>query len=178
MQMDGETHRQAICTFSMRKLKTILRTFITGGMNPEKASRAAGIGLLWGIFPLIGTSTALCTVTALLLRANVALTVAINYLVYPLQLLFVVPCIMIGQSVTGNSILIPGDHSLSRIFSISQVYEMSGEFFSLILNALVGWVLTAPAIALVTFLLVRHRLEKPGRNSATEGRSHYPATKL
>lgn len=146
----------------MKNLKAVVQTYITGGLNPAKASQAVGIGLLWGIFPLVGTSTALCTMSALLLRLNVALVIAINYLLYPLQILLIIPFVMMGQSITGSSYgnLISGDDGLSRIFTISNFHELSGEFFSLILDALAGWVLTAPGIALVAYLIVRHILER------------------
>jgi len=57
----------------------------------------ASISATLGIFPVLGTTTILCAVAALVLRLNLPAIQAVNYLVYPLQLVLLAPFYGVGS---------------------------------------------------------------------------------
>ena len=69
------------------------------GATPEKLAWSIAVGLLIGINPIIGSTTILCLAVAFLFRLNIAASQVGNHIVYPLELLFVIPLIRLGSFV-------------------------------------------------------------------------------
>lgn len=67
------------------------------GITPQKIALAVVLGTLLGIAPVLGTTIVSCTVAALALGLNLPLIQLVNNLVYPLQLLFLIPFVQAGQ---------------------------------------------------------------------------------
>lgn len=67
------------------------------GTSVHKLSLAIVLGVLLGIIPVFGFITAVCAAIAAWLRLNVALSLAVLYLVMPLQLILFVPFIRLGE---------------------------------------------------------------------------------
>lgn len=147
------------------KFKEIVRIFLTGGLDPGKASLAVGIGVLWGVFPIIGTTTALCTLSALVLRLNLAIVNLVNYLLYPIQLLMIIPYIKAGESVTGNSHFQDLNKEQFDVFSFGNFSVSPGEVFAVIGHALLGWLLMAPVFASVVYIIFRYILVRKSRKA-------------
>jgi len=57
------------------------------------------VGLTLGTFPVLGVTTALCTLTALVHKLNPAVIQFANDLVYPLQRLVLVPYYQLGDRI-------------------------------------------------------------------------------
>jgi uncharacterized protein (DUF2062 family) len=66
------------------------------GASPQKLAWSIAVGLLIGINPILGSTTIFCLAAAFLLRLNVAASQLANHLVYPLELLLVIPFIHVG----------------------------------------------------------------------------------
>ena len=69
------------------------------GATPEKLAWSIAVGLLIGVNPVLGSTTLLCLAVAFLFRLNVAASQIGNHIVYPLELLFVIPFIRLGSLV-------------------------------------------------------------------------------
>jgi uncharacterized protein (DUF2062 family) len=67
------------------------------GATPEKLAWSIAVGLLIGINPIIGSTTILCLAVAFLFRLNVAASQVGNHIVYPLELILVIPLIRLGS---------------------------------------------------------------------------------
>src|SRR5580693_2906406 len=63
------------------------------GASPERLAWSIAAGLLIGINPILGSTTILCLALAFLLRLNVAASQLGNHIVYPLELILVIPFI-------------------------------------------------------------------------------------
>ena len=107
--------KKRIAEFFRLRLINPLVNFLIQGITPEKLSLAVTFGIILGIFPVIGTTTILCTAVALYLRLNIAAIQMINYFVYPLQLIFFIPFIRLGEFIFSQP-PIP--------FSVTQIMEM------------------------------------------------------
>jgi uncharacterized protein (DUF2062 family) len=69
------------------------------GATPEKLAWSIAVGLLIGINPIIGSTTILCLAVAFIFRLNIAASQIGNHIVYPLELLLVIPLLRLGSLV-------------------------------------------------------------------------------
>jgi uncharacterized protein (DUF2062 family) len=69
------------------------------GATPEKLAWSIAVGLLIGVNPILGSTTVLCLAVAFLFRLNVAASQIGNHIVYPLELLLVIPFMRLGSFV-------------------------------------------------------------------------------
>jgi uncharacterized protein (DUF2062 family) len=67
------------------------------GATPEKLAWSIAVGLLIGVNPILGSTTILCLAVAFLFRLNVAASQIGNHIVYPLELLLVIPFMRLGS---------------------------------------------------------------------------------
>ncbi|MGE5625872.1 MAG: DUF2062 domain-containing protein [Bacillota bacterium] len=73
------------------------------GITPQKIALAVVLGVLLGIAPVLGTTIVSCTLAALALGLNLPLIQLVNNLVYPLQLLLLIPFVQAGQRLFGEA---------------------------------------------------------------------------
>jgi uncharacterized protein (DUF2062 family) len=67
------------------------------GATPQKLAWSIATGLLIGINPILGSTTLLCLAIAFVFRLNVAASQIGNHIVYPLEILLIVPFIRLGS---------------------------------------------------------------------------------
>lgn len=69
------------------------------GADPRRLAWSIALGLVIGINPLIGSTTLVCLGAAALFRLNLAASQLANHLVYPLEILLVIPFLRLGAIV-------------------------------------------------------------------------------
>jgi hypothetical protein len=69
------------------------------GASPEKLAWSIAAGLLIGINPILGSTTILCLALAFVFRLNVPASQLGNHIVYPLELLLIIPFIRGGSRI-------------------------------------------------------------------------------
>lgn len=67
------------------------------GASPEKLAWSLAVGIAIGINPLLGSTTVASLLITYLLRLNLVAVQLANHIVYPLELLLVIPFIHIGE---------------------------------------------------------------------------------
>lgn len=125
-----------------RKFIKPLLGFLKQGVTPEKLSITVAFGAVWGTFPVLGTNTIICIVTAYIFRLNHAAIQLVNYGMYPIQLAMLIPFVKTGIWITGQE---------SLKYSIDEIGEiMSGDFLialqtlgDVIIAGMIGWFLFA-----------------------------------
>jgi uncharacterized protein (DUF2062 family) len=80
-------------------LFTRLKKQLRQGISVQKLSLTIVIGVFIGIIPILGTTTILCALAAVIFRLNHAVIQLVNYAVYPLQLIFIIPFIKSGEQL-------------------------------------------------------------------------------
>lgn len=88
-------------TYIGRLLFKPLLKFLKHGITPEKLALTVTLGTLIGLFPVPGTTTAVCMLAALWLRLNMPAIQFVNYVLWPLQLLMIIPFIKAGEWLFG-----------------------------------------------------------------------------
>jgi uncharacterized protein (DUF2062 family) len=69
------------------------------GATPEKLAWSIAVGLLIGVNPILGSTTLLCLAVAFLFRLNIAASQIGNHIVYPLELLLVIPFMRLASVI-------------------------------------------------------------------------------
>ncbi|MFM7706972.1 MAG: DUF2062 domain-containing protein, partial [Gammaproteobacteria bacterium] len=104
-------------------------------------------------------STPLLAVIALLRRLNLAAIQLVNYLIYPLQLLLIIPFVRLGEAVTGAA---PQPLTISAGLELMSqgVWRAVVTLWDAIVHATLGWVLLGPAGIYVLYRLLEPMLRR------------------
>ena len=136
------------------------------GATPEKLAWSIAVGLLIGINPILGSTTVLCLAVAFLLRLNIAASQLGNHIVYPLQLILVIPFIHVASNIF---------HTAHLPFSATQLLHAAREHPIALTRQIWLWewhafllwaataALTAPLIALALTPSLRRLLAQVQR---------------
>jgi len=133
-------------------------TQLQQGITPRKIALTIAIGILCGVFPILGATTILCTLTAVVLRLNQPIIQLVNYLTYPLQIVLLIPFYRAGEHLLRRHPV-----PLSVTLLIGRFHADAGQFlreFGMIgVGGILVWALIAPfagaAIFSVVFPLLR-----------------------
>jgi len=90
-----------------RRMAKWLGEFVKRGTSAKELALTITIGFLLGIIPFFGVNTLLCTFTAIRLKLNVPLIIAVNYFVFPLQIILFVLFLKIATWIFHVSQLLP-----------------------------------------------------------------------
>jgi uncharacterized protein (DUF2062 family) len=82
-----------------RRVALPILALLRMGASPEKLAWSIAAGLLIGINPILGSTTVLCLAIAFIFRLNVAASQIGNHIVYPLELILVIPFIHIASRI-------------------------------------------------------------------------------
>ncbi len=154
--------------FLRRKLLEPVLLQFQHGVTADKLALSLAMGVALGVFPVLGVTTILCAAAAAWLRLNQVAIQAVNYLVYPLQLLLYIPFLRLGARLFGTQ---PVASSLAQIQAEmrADLGRTVAAYASANLRAIVVWALLAPALlALLHFALrpLLARLPLPAGDSA------------
>ncbi len=129
-----------------RRLWEPLRNQLGQGLSPDRMAWSLALGLGAGVSPLVGSSTGLCILLALLFRLNQVVMQVANYLAYPLQLALLIPFIRLGERLFGAPRLPLSLEALSSALR-ADAWGTLHTFWTSLWHAGVAWLLTAPAAA-------------------------------
>src|SRR6187399_1944856 len=87
--------------FLQSRLADPLRTLLRQGVTPRELALCLALGTALGLIPILGVSTALCALGALVLRLNMPAIQLVNYLLTPLQLVLIIPLLRFGEYLVG-----------------------------------------------------------------------------
>src|ERR1700693_2401253 len=86
--------------FRLRITRPIVE-LLRQGVTREKMALSLALGVALGVFPVLGTTTALCALVALIWRLNLPAIQIVNYFVYPLQIALLIPFFRLGEKLFG-----------------------------------------------------------------------------
>ena len=141
-------------TFFHRRLIRPILDLLRQGVTPEKLALSIALGLTLGIFPVLGSTTALCALAALVLHLNLPAIQIVNYFVYPLQIALLIPFFRAGEKLFRATHL---PLSVSQIYAMihANMAEAIRILWTTTWHAIAVWCLLAPlAAALVYIALV------------------------
>ena len=84
-----------------RRIARPIVELLRQGVTPEKMALSLALGVALGVFPVLGTTTALCALVAFVWRLNLPAIQIVNYFVYPLQIALLIPFFRAGEKLFG-----------------------------------------------------------------------------
>jgi uncharacterized protein (DUF2062 family) len=137
------------------------------GITPQKIALTVALGTVLGLFPILGTTTALCLLAGVLLKLNQPVMQLVNWIAAPLQLPGIYLFVRTGERLmhapaASFSIATLLDSFKAAPLQFLRQYGLTG------VRAIVAWMLIAPGIALVVYAcllpaLVRLQARVTGR---------------
>ena len=108
----------------VRVVAPIVRQF-RQSVTPEQIALTIALGLAIGVFPILGATTILCAIAAVVLRLNQPIIQLVNYVAYPAQLVTLIPFYRAGESLFNRPHL-----PLSIPMLMDRFRDDAGKFFS------------------------------------------------
>ena len=138
-------------SFFQRRLVKPILDLLRQGVTPEKLALSIALGLTLGVFPVLGSTTALCALAALMLRLNLPAIQIVNYFVYPLQIALLIPFFRAGEK------LFRAPHlplSVPQIYAMihANMAEAIRMLWTTTWHAMVVWCLLAPFVATLVYI--------------------------
>jgi uncharacterized protein (DUF2062 family) len=130
-------------------------SLIKQGISPEKISLAMAWGIVLGVFPVLGSTTILCGVAAMIFRLNLPAIQLVNYMVYPLQLVLLIPFFHLGDLLFQVEPLPLSAEELINLIR-SDLWGTIRFFWNTTAHAIIAWLLVSlPTLLILHFTLVR-----------------------
>ncbi len=142
-------------SFFSRKIVEPVVVLIKGGISPERISLGMACSIVLGVFPVLGATTILCGLAAIIFRLNLPATQLVNYLVYPLQIMLIIPFFHLGGLLFQVE---PPPLSAQELVTLlrSDLLGTISCLWSATLRAIVAWLLLSlPTFLILQFALVR-----------------------
>jgi uncharacterized protein (DUF2062 family) len=150
----SEPARARVQRFVCRRLIDPVLDLLRQGVTPEKIALSLAFGVGIGIFPVLGVSTVLCTVLAIVLRLNLPAIQLVNYLASPLQLALIIPFVRVGEHLLGLK---------AQPLSIAEGFRIMAQgvvhaivvLWDAIVHAALGWIVIGPVLILALYRVFR-----------------------
>ena len=149
-----------------KKLRLIIHTQLTQGVTPHQLALTLALGIGFGLFPLLGFTTPLCLIAALVFRLNQPFIQFINYLLTPVHLIMIPIFLRIGEYIIGAE---PISFSVTVMLNdlkegpalFMEKYGMAAAY------GILAWTLIAPVLSFMIYVIskpmfirIRDRLAK------------------
>jgi hypothetical protein len=139
--------------FLRRRIAQPITALLRQGVTPEKMALSLALGVTLGVFPVLGTTTALCALVAFVWRLNLPAIQIVNYFVYPLQIVLILPFFRAGEKLFGAPHL---PLSLAQIVATVHVSFWGATRFlwTTIWHAAVAWCLVSPFFVALAYVVL------------------------
>ncbi len=142
--------------FIQRTLVRPVFSLLTQGLAPEKLALSLVSGATLSTFPVVGSTTILCTAASALFDLNLPAIQLVNYFAFPLQILLLPVFIRIGELLFNASHMPLSAFQILTMIHTDTVGAIRTLWWAT-LHAIVAWLIVGPPTA---FLL--YRMLKPG----------------
>ncbi|MFN4082328.1 MAG: DUF2062 domain-containing protein [Bacteroidia bacterium] len=129
------------------------KSFFISGFTPTKLAITISLGIVAGLFPVIGLTSILCLIIGIALKLNIVLLQLTNWLLAPIQLLLIVPFYQIGLFIFGSS------SNQTELVVLQNIFKADfSKSFEAIVNmellAICGWAISTLPIAAVCYVII------------------------
>ncbi len=116
---------------------------LTQGISPERLAWTISLGMVVGVFPIMGSTTLVCLLVGYALRLNQPILHVFKTAVYPLHLVLILVFIHLGQRLFNVP---PLSFSIPELLSQfkSDPLQFAKDFGLAAFHGVVAWVLVAP----------------------------------
>lgn len=140
--------------FVERHVLTPVREEFASGASDHRVALAASLGLIGAVWPQIGTNWLMAMLLAWICGMNRGLSLGVSYVLEPLQFVFMLPNLRLGETLLGV------EHFQTSVPEIIRIVytDPIGSFEVLgipLLHAILGWLLIGPVVGAAGYPLFR-----------------------
>ena len=141
------------------KIVSPLSSLLKQGLSPTKLALVIALGVVLSIFPLLGTTTLICSLVAILFQLNIAAIQIANYAAFPLQIVLFIPFLKLGETLSGISL---DPISKDQLISTFQegFFQAISELTWYLLVACLGWSAAILPMFIILFLCLSIIIKK------------------
>jgi hypothetical protein len=137
----------------LKRNLTSLKSWLKGVSSPRKAVLSITVGFYLGLFPIVGLTTLLCLLATFLFRLNPLIIQAVNFSVFPLQLISIYPFLKVGR------ILFFTRKDLLSVVSLKQLLTADGwDYFCYWCESVAGGIAVWFIFSILTGVFMYHFL--------------------
>ena len=141
------------------KILSPLSSLLKQGLSPKKLAMVIALGVVLSIFPVLGTTTLICSLVALLFQLNIAAIQIANYTAFPLQIVLFFPFLKLGETISGISLDPITKDQLISIFQ-ENYFQAISELTWYLLVACLGWSVASFPIFIILYLCLSVIIKK------------------
>jgi uncharacterized protein (DUF2062 family) len=150
-----------------------ITALLSQGITPQKIALSIAVGAIVGIFPVLGTTTVLCTLAAAALRLNLVAVHTVHYAMTPVQVLLIIPFVRVGEHLLG----VP-----PQPLSIAEGMDLiaQGAFHAIvvlwdaIVHAVIGWLAVGPLAIGLCYWIAKKWLQATGNGLSAKAQTPSP----
>ena len=145
--------------FLRRRIVVPILDLMRQGITPEKIALSLALGITLGVTPVLGSTSILCFLAAVVFRLNGPAIQLVNYFVYPLQFALLIPFIRMGEWIFAAR---PARISVAQILNLirADVWGAIATLWTATIHALVAWLFVGSLASLVIYLLLAPALRR------------------
>jgi hypothetical protein len=150
-----------------RRIVNPILDLLRQGITPEKIALSIALGFTLGVTPVLGSTSLLCFLAAVLLRLNLPAIQLVSFLAYPLQFALLVPFIRAGEWILAAP---PFRITVSEIVSLirTDVWNAIATLWTATMHALVAWSMLGSLASLVIYALLAPMLRRLSQSLPAE----------
>jgi uncharacterized protein (DUF2062 family) len=134
------------------KVKDKTTALLKQGLTPKELIQSIIVSGLISTIPILGVSTFMITTISLKSKLNFPVMIALSYLMWPIQILLIIPFIRVGEFIFS----VPRNHhTVEEIISSFQnsFFQTLSQLSFELLCGFGGWFLTAVPVAVLIYLV-------------------------
>ncbi|GLT77158.1 hypothetical protein SLA2020_487700 [Shorea laevis] len=141
----------AFAPWFRKKIIDPLLYILRRGAEPKQLAFSAALGVTLGIFPICGVTVLLCGMAIAVLGSlcHSPTVMLANFVATPIELSLVVPFLRFGEKISGGPRFPLTSDALKKVVT----GQASWEVVLSIAHALLGWLVAAPCILAVLYIL-------------------------
>lgn len=145
--------------FLRRRIAIPILDLLRQGITPEKIALSIALGVTLGVTPVLGSTSLLCFLAAVVFHLNVPAIQLVNYFVYPLQFALLIPFIRMGEWIFAAR---PASISVAQILNLirTDAWSAIATLWTATMHALVAWLALGSLASLVIYLLLTPALRR------------------
>jgi uncharacterized protein (DUF2062 family) len=152
-------HDRGLRALWQRRVLDVTVAQLRQGITPRQIALTIALGVVLGLFPVLGTTTALCLLAGVMLKLNQPVIQLSNWLVAPLQVPGIYLFVRAGERLTHVPPVSFSVAALMMAFKASplrflQQYGTTG------LRGVLAWIVFAPGIAMLLYALALPPLKR------------------
>ena len=134
-----------------KKIVDPLLQILRRGAEPKQLAFSAALGITLGVFPICGVTVFLCGMAIALLGSlcHSPSVMLANFIATPIELSLVVPFLRFGEVISGGPHFPLTSDAMKKVLT----GHASREVLLSIVHALLGWLVAAPFILVILYII-------------------------